>query len=93
MSASADNAASRSFSVPTATEYRKSFRWSHFPISAAHVYLATLSGATTRTLRTSKLSNIRSFTAVSVMLVLPSPMSSSTAATGWLSIYSVAYVW
>lgn len=86
MSAPAIKDAFRSFDVSTQTAKVKCFRCCHFLISAGYVSLATRSGATTRMRWASKLSNNRSTIAVREMTVFPRPISSRTAATGFISI-------
>ena len=54
MSACLFNAFILSFSLPTTTEYFKKSRWDHFSISSFQVSLATLNGATIKTLEISK---------------------------------------
>ena len=76
-------AALRSLAVPMITEASKWRRWSHFLISSGHVVDATLSGAMISTFETFKSFKSKSFRAVNVITVFPSPMSKNKAETGW----------
>ena len=72
------------------TEYFKISRWDHFSISSFHVSLATLNGATIKTLEISKESKSKSFIAVKLITVLPRPISSRSADSLFSFINSVA---
>lgn len=82
MSAFSLSAERRSLSLPIIKEYEREFKCSHFFISSVQVFFATLSGAMTSTLQTSKLSKSILEIAVNVIEVLPSPISISSAEIG-----------
>ncbi|MDR7237138.1 hypothetical protein J2Y02_001749 [Neobacillus drentensis] len=76
---------------PRTVENRNSFKCSHFSASLAQVLSATFFGAITRTLLTANWLYFRSLTAVKVITVLPSPISSRSPNAGVVSTLLMQY--